>query len=130
MFIKMDFQSEIPIYQQLKNQIIIGIASGKIEYGESLPSVRQLASDIGVNLHTINKAYNQLKVEGYVEIDRRKGATISSKPKSPDVNKKENLIYEFTNLISTAICGGYTQEDILEITKDVYKMIKEGNFDE
>ncbi len=64
LLIKMDFQSDVPIYQQLKNEIIIGIASGQLLQGESLPSVRQFASDIGVNLHTINKAYNQLKAEG------------------------------------------------------------------
>ncbi len=57
MFIKIDFESEIPIYIQIKDQIIEGIASGYLDEGESLPSVRQFAKDIGVNMHTVKKAY-------------------------------------------------------------------------
>src|SRR5690625_1715639 len=65
MFIQLDFESDLPIYEQLKNEIIIGIAKKQLLPGERLPSVRALASDIGINLHTVNKAYQQLKQEGY-----------------------------------------------------------------
>ncbi|ECV7489956.1 GntR family transcriptional regulator, partial [Salmonella enterica subsp. enterica serovar Muenchen] len=56
MIIQLDLQSDVPIYTQLVHQIIEGIASGRLQPGEPLPSVRSLASDIGVNLHTVNKA--------------------------------------------------------------------------
>lgn len=77
MILRIDFDSEVPIYIQIKNQVIEGIARGDIEIEEELPSVRALAEDIGVNMHTVNKAYTILKEEGYMKIDRRKGAIVS-----------------------------------------------------
>ena len=77
MILKIDFDSDMPIYVQIKNQIIEGIAKGEIDKGEELPSVRALAEDIGINMHTVNKAYNMLKDEGYIKIDRRKGAIVA-----------------------------------------------------
>ena len=63
--IQIDFKSDEPIYMQLRNQIIMGIAVSKLTEGESLPSVRQLADTIGINMHTVNKTYNILKQEGF-----------------------------------------------------------------
>ena len=68
-----NFRSEIPIYAQIKNQIVEGIASGILPEGESLPSVRQFAVDMGINMHTVNKAYSILKRDGFVIIHKRKG---------------------------------------------------------
>ena len=82
MIIEIDFNSDEAIYIQLRNQIIMGIATSEIQEGESLPSVRQLAETVGINMHTVNKAYTVLKQEGYIQLDRRKGAVISL-----DVNK-------------------------------------------
>ena len=86
MVIKIDFQSEEALYMQLRNQIILGIATSVIQEGDSLPSVRQLAGDIGINMHTVNKAYSLLRQEGFLTIDRRKGAVIAL-----DVDKKEEI---------------------------------------
>ena len=72
-----DFNSDEAIYVQLCNQIIIGIATDRIRQGDSLPSVRQLADNIGINMHTVNKAYTILKQEGFVKLDRRRGAVVS-----------------------------------------------------
>ena len=77
MVIEIDFNSEEAIYMQLRNQIILGIASDQFEEGEVLPSVRQLADMIGINMHTVNKAYTVLKQEGFVQVDRRRGAVIA-----------------------------------------------------
>ena len=63
MYIEIDFNSEEAIYIQLRNQIIMGIATSEIQEGESLPSVRQLAETVGINMHTVNKAYSVLKQE-------------------------------------------------------------------
>lgn len=93
MILKIDFDSEIPIYVQIKNQVIEGIAKGAIENGEELPSVRGLAEDIGVNMHTVNKAYTLLKDDGYLKIDRRKGAFISVDLKSSMDKFKEEFNY-------------------------------------
>ena len=77
MLIEIDFNSEEALYLQLCNQIILGIATSRFREGDSLPSVRQLADSIGINMHTVNKAYTVLKQEGYVKVDRRKGAIVS-----------------------------------------------------
>ena len=77
MIIEIDFNSDEAIYVQLCNQIIMGIATDQLKDGETLPSVRQLADTIGINMHTVNKAYSVLKQEGFLTIDRRKGAVIS-----------------------------------------------------
>lgn len=77
MIIEIDFNSDEALYMQLHNQIIIGIATSEICEGDTLPSVRQLADDIGINMHTVNKAYTVLKQEGFVKVDRRRGAVIA-----------------------------------------------------
>ena len=58
MILEIDFNSDEAIYVQLRNQIIMGIACAEFSDGESLPSVRQLAQVLGVNMHTVNKAYD------------------------------------------------------------------------
>lgn len=73
MILQIDFNSDEAIYIQLRNQIIIGIATETIKEGDPLPSVRQMADNIGINMHTVNKAYSVLKQEGFVKLDRRKG---------------------------------------------------------
>ena len=77
MIIKIDFNSEEAIYMQLRNQIVLGIATAQLIEGDSLPSVRSLAEEIGINMHTVNKAYTVLKQEGLIRLDRRRGAVIA-----------------------------------------------------
>ena len=77
MYIEIDFNSDEALYMQLRNQIILGIATHQYVEGDSLPSVRQLAEEIGINMHTVNKAYGVLKQEGLIRLDRRRGAVIS-----------------------------------------------------
>ena len=86
MFIEIDFNSDEAIYIQLRNQIIMGIATSALQEGEALPSVRQLADHIGINMHTVNKAYTVLKQEGFIQLDRRRGAVIAV-----DVDKLEAI---------------------------------------
>lgn len=87
MLIQIDMHSEVPIYRQLKTAIIRGILTGELKQGERLPSVRQLGCDLGVNLHTVNKAYNLLKEEGYILVHRNQGAIIAAPPNA----SKEDL---------------------------------------
>ena len=77
MIIEIDFNSDEALYVQLRNQIVLGIATSRFREGDVLPSVRQLADSIGINMHTVNKAYTVLKQEGFVKVDRRKGAIIA-----------------------------------------------------
>lgn len=93
MILELDMMSDIPIYLQIRNQVILGIAEGKLKGGDALPTIRQMASDAGINTMTVNKAYQELKAEGYIEVDRRQGAKVSQKiPMLSDINKMEEKI--------------------------------------
>ena len=101
MVIEIDFNSDEAIYVQLMNQIIMGIATSRLQEGDTLPSVRQLADTIGINMHTVNKAYSLLRQEGFVTIDRRRGAIIAI-----DVDKMKALEEMKQNLM-VALARGY-----------------------
>ncbi|MGU3472013.1 GntR family transcriptional regulator [Paenibacillus sp. D51F] len=88
MLITLDQDSATPLYEQLRNQIVLGIATGGLEPQEKLPTVRQLADELGMNMMTVNKAYALLKQEGYIVIDRRHGAKVSPPPeRSSELSK-------------------------------------------
>lgn len=80
MLLRVDLTSQEPIYLQIRSQIVQAVASGELEAGDALPSVRSLASDLGVNMHTVNKAYAVLRDEGYVIMRGRSGAYIADRP--------------------------------------------------
>ena len=73
-------ESETPIYMQIRDQIVAGVAAGELAPGDPLPSVRELARDIGINYHTVNKAYGLLREEGYVKVYGRRGAVVAAPP--------------------------------------------------
>ena len=108
MMIEIDFNSDEAIYLQLRNQIILGIATSRFREGEQLPSVRQLAEDIGINMHTVNKAYTVLKQEGYVKVDRRKGAVIAVD--EDRMNTISKLREELQVILAKSICKNISQE--------------------
>ena len=118
MIIKIDFQSEEALYMQLRNQIILGIATSMIQEGDSLPSVRQLADDIGINMHTVNKAYSVLRQEGFLTIDRRKGAVIAL-----DVDKLEALEEMKKNLrvlLAKAYCKNISEDEVHNLVDEIF----------
>ncbi len=118
MLIEIDFNSDEAIYMQLRNQIIVGIATNVYREGDSLPSVRQLADSIGINMHTVNKAYTVLKQEGYVKVDRRRGAVIAV-----DVNHIEDMAEIKRDLLVTlakANCRNISKDEIHALIDDIY----------
>lgn len=119
MIIEIDFMSEEAIYMQLRNQIILGIATSALREGDALPSVRQLADDIGINMHTVNKAYSVLRQEGFVTIDRRKGAVISL-----EVDKIRALSEMKQNLqmmLAKARCKNITRQEIHCLVDEIFE---------
>ena len=119
MFIEIDFNSDEAIYLQLRNQIVLGIATSQFREGDSLPSVRNMAESIGINMHTVNKAYSVLKQEGYVKVDRRRGAIIAI-----DMNRLEaaaQLKQELQVMIARGSCKGITKEDFHQLIDDIYE---------
>ena len=100
------------------NQIIRDIAMSRLTDGEVLPSVRQLAEDIGINMHTVNKAYTVLKQEGYVKVDRRKGAVISVS--SDKEQALEAVRKDLSSVLAEACCRNITKEDIHRMVDQIY----------
>lgn len=118
MIITIDFNSDEAFYIQLRNQIIIGIACAKIREGDNLPSVRDLAEDIGINMHTVNKAYTILKQEGYVKLDRRKGAVISID--ADKLKAMEEIIEDMKVIMAKAVCKDISRREIYQIIDKIY----------
>lgn len=118
MLITIDFNSDEAIYMQLRNQVIIAIAMDRLQDGDALPSVRQLADDIGINMHTVNKAYSVLRQEGIVKLDRRHGAIVSlDYDKLQAIQEMKN---ELDMVIAKAICKNISIEDIHSAVESIF----------
>lgn len=120
MIIKINDMSEIPIYQQIRNQIVAGISEGKLEPGEQLPTVRGLATEIGINSMTVSKAYQLLKQEGYVYSDRRNGVCVQKNFKQRKQLKKASMD-ELKGIIAEAKIEGIEKEAFLKICERLYE---------
>lgn len=119
MVVKIDFNSDEAIYIQLRNQIVIGIATAEIREGDSLPSVRDLAENIGINMHTVNKAYSILKQEGYLKLDRRKGAVIAV-----DTDKYEAklaMMDDLRMILAEGICKEISCQEVHHMIDEIYR---------
>ena len=118
MIVRIDFNSDEAIYVQLCNQIILGIAAAQLRDGDSLPSVRELADDIGINMHTVNNAYGILRQEGYLKLDRRKGAVVAL-----DYDKLEAVAKQKAQLrviMARAICKDISRDEIHQAVDQIY----------
>ena len=118
MIIEVDFNSDEAIYIQLCNQIIMGIATSVIHEGDSLPSVRRLADTNGVNMHTVNKAYSVLKREGYISLDKRRGAVISL-----DIDKLEELQVmkrQLQIVLARGCCKNISRQEVHELVDEIF----------
>ena len=90
MVIRLDEYSDVPIYMQIRNQIVMGISSGELKAGEQLPTVRALALEIGINTMTVSKTYQMLKNEGYIMTDRKNGARVRQQIEKSGIIPEEN----------------------------------------
>ena len=119
MLIEIDFNSPEAIYIQLRNQIVMEIAQDRLHDGDSLPSVRSLARDLGVNMHTVNKAYAILREEGYLKLDRRRGAVVSVEKASKE-RELEKINAYMQMIVAQAICKEITKEEMKQIVGEMY----------
>ena len=120
MIIKINELSDVPIYMQIRNQIIMGISSGELAAGEQLPTVRALALEMGINTMTVSKAYQLLKTEGYVMTDRKNGARIRMEIKQqgdiPEANQTE-----LRRIVSEARISGVPKEKLIGLVEEYYE---------
>lgn len=119
MIIEIDFNSDEALYLQVRNQIIHGIATSRLQEGDLLPSVRQMADEIGINMHTVNKAYTVLKQEGFIRLDRRKGAVVCL-----DMDKLREMTVmkeQMKGILVRGMCKGISKEEVYEIVNEIYE---------
>ena len=125
MIIEINTQNASPIYEQLRDQIVLGIASKKLVEGEVLPSVRNLAADLGINFHTVNKAYTMLCDEGYIVMDRRKGAVVAQIAAG-----NEEFLAKLSGriLLSSAesVCHDMDENEFAALCRECYNNAKSG----
>ena len=129
MILNLDFNSDIPIYTQIREEIIKAIASGELKINESLPSVRSMAEEVGINLHTVNKSYNILKDEGYINIDRRKGAVVNKLP-LPNSEANDAKIKSILDLlVAQAYLTGMSKDDLLNYSEELFDKCEVKDFE-
>jgi DNA-binding transcriptional regulator YhcF (GntR family) len=117
MFYRINFESDEAIYMQLCNQIVYHIATRQLKAGESLPSVRQLAQIVGINMHTVNKAYAILREQGYITLDKHHGAVIAV-----DMNKLvgiEELSDTLRYALARAMCRNIDRREIHMLVDEI-----------
>lgn len=118
MYISIDFNSDEALYLQLRNQIIMAIVRSELQEGENLPSVREMADTVGINMHTVNKAYAVLRQEGYLSLDRRRGAVVAVD--IDQVKATMELADTLDLILARAICKRVAREDVHEIVDRIY----------
>lgn len=118
MLIAIDFHSAKPAYQQIRDQIVDGLARGELPEGTSLPSIRQLGQDLGLNLHTVNKAYDLLREEGLAVLSRRQGAIIHVTAK-PSESFRTRWEHELGVLMADAWVRGLSRDAIQSAVNSV-----------
>lgn len=121
MFLEIDFASDQPIYEQIRRGIIKSLSQNDLDFGETLPSVRQLASDIGVNLHTVNKAYKMLEEDGIIVMDRRFGSKIVDKTPDISESQKRKVKEELDFIIALAKVKNIDKSDLDRLIGDIWE---------
>ncbi len=115
MFITVDFEDKRPIYQQVVDGVKALIASGELREGMALPSVRQVAGDLGVNLNTVANAYRQLQEEGFLKVRHGSGAVVSSRRGSSAEQKEARKTLR--TVITQLVLTGYSNEGIADLVR-------------
>jgi GntR family transcriptional regulator len=115
---RLDPKSGVPFYRQIIDQIRYGIASGRLEVGEQLPTVRALAVKLKVNLNTVSKAYKELEIQNIIETQQGTGTFIGTQeinlPDKERESKLKEIVNEFTLIASSY---GFRIEDLIKMLK-------------
>lgn len=128
MFIEIEADSTVPIYLQLAQQVIEGVAKGELKPGDSLPSVRAFAADLGMNMHTVNKAYHYLEEKEFIQIVAKKGVFIHERSVRPATeDDTTRLKKELRPIIGEALCLNLSPNELQALLNDVVRDIKEGS---
>ncbi len=115
MLLSIEPDGPVPIYQQIRDQIVEAIADGQLAAGAGLPATRQLAVDLGLNFHTVNKAYDLLRQEGLLRIGRKSGAVVQRDAASgpPRPGWVQDWAGRLRTLLAEAAAQGLPADDII-----------------
>ena len=115
MKIRVDLKSGVPFYRQIIDQVKSAIATGMVEAGDRLPTVRQLAVDLSVNPNTVSRAYTELELTGLVETQMGSGTFVGQKRVEQDEVERRRILDQISQeFLSRASSHGFTLDDILE----------------
>jgi len=120
MQVEIDPQSEVPLYQQLRDRVVEAIAEGRLAPGDQLASVRQLAVAFGINVATVSKGYELLRQEGLIRTNQKSGSVVARGPGSGPASA--GFIEEWTTrlrtLLAEADAQGVPHARLVELTRD------------
>lgn len=122
MLLQLDFESETPIYLQIRNQIVLGIARGALRDGERLPTIRALADESGINMMTVSKAYQLLRQEGHIRTDRRSGAVVCAGAGRAEVPEK--TLQTLRLCLSELRLAGMDEMAVVSLCRSLYREAK------
>ena len=120
MILNFDFTSSVPLYMQLRNQVVIGIAEGKLKPGEKLPTIRALAEESGINMMTVSKAYQLLKQEGHILTDRRSGAVVAPREDGAGAAVPEETVEALRLRLSELRLTGISREEAMKLCERLF----------
>lgn len=118
MILTLDLDSGVPIYQQLRDQIVEAIADGVLSDGSSLPATRILAADFGINFHTVNKAYDLLRQQGLIRLNRKTGAVVTARAPA-DPSFPAEWTARARTLLAEAVARGVPADEVLRTCRSV-----------
>jgi DNA-binding transcriptional regulator YhcF (GntR family) len=115
--LNVDLASEVPIYQQLRDRIVEAIADGELAEGASLPATRALAADFGINFHTVNKAYDLLRQQGLIRLNRKTGAVVTAT--AADEPFRTDWTARARTLLAEAVARGLSADEVSKTCRSV-----------
>jgi GntR family transcriptional regulator len=116
---RLDLQSGVPVYRQIIDHVQGGIASGSLTAGEQLPTVRQVAVDLAINLNTVLRAYRELEIRGVLETQQGTGTFISNKKVERDTVERERKLAQLVGeFVSRAGAQGFSVQELVKILQD------------
>jgi GntR family transcriptional regulator len=117
---RLDLHSGVPVYRQIIDQVVGGIAAGALAGGDQLPTVRQMAVDLSINPNTVIRAYRELEIRGVLETQQGTGTFIShQKIPRDDAERQRRLNQLVGDFVARAGSAGFTIEELLEQLEDV-----------
>src|SRR5882672_5993645 len=120
--ISLDMHSGVPVYRQIIDQVVAGIATGAVAGGDQLPTVRQLAVDLSINPNTVIRAYRELEIRGTLETQQGTGTFISHQTvERDDAERRRRLSQLVSEFVARVGSEGFTIEEILERLQGVKK---------